>query len=383
MRTEHHHPNDIQQQNQQPVTSKDVAKLAGVSQSAVSRTFTPGMSVSNRMREKVLSASAALHYQPNLIARSLSTQRSRLIGVVVSYLENQFYPLVIEQLCKSLRAHHYHVMLFFAEEGQSEHHDSDLMSYRLDAIIVASSTLSPKVMSHCLVNHVPVIQFNRTHLGLHIDGISSSVVSDNEMGGRLVAKTLVNTGHSKIAYLAGLESSSTNRDRERGFVSQLTELGASLHSRAVGHYDFDAAVAATLVLFDVSSPKFRPDAIFVANDHMAFAVMDTLRHTLGLRIPQDVSVVGYDNVPLAQWASYNLTTIEQPYIAMADAVVDNVLSMLKPLNKANSPTQTPTQTPTKRQSHTVLPARLIERGTVLDRMKMLNNENQTLRKLSI
>ena len=114
---------------------------------------------------------------------------------------------------------------------------------------------------------------------------------------------LLSNGHEKIGYIAGWEGASTQRDREAGFVAALEQAGKSLHAREVGNFRFDEAQEATKRMFTVGD---RPDAVFVANDHMAFAVIESLRFDLGLRVPEDVSVVGYDDVPLAAWRSYDL-----------------------------------------------------------------------------
>jgi DNA-binding LacI/PurR family transcriptional regulator len=135
----------------------------------------------------------------------------------------------------------------------------------------------------------------------------------------MVAELLLDRGHQKIAFLAGLENSSTNLDRERGFNAVLDEAGVKVHSRAIGHYSFELAQLATRQLF--SGPDL-PDAVFVANDHMAIAAMDVLRIELNLRVPQDVSVVGFDDVPQAAWGSYSLTTVIQSVEDMVAATVD-------------------------------------------------------------
>ena len=139
------------------------------------------------------------------------------------------------------------------------------------------------------------------------DPSMSAVTSDNYAGGRKVAEFLLAAGHRKIGYIAGWEGASTQRDRETGFCERLAEDGLTLHARGVGNFKMETAAEATRQMFTGD----RPDAVFVGNDHMAFAVMDVLRFELGLRIPEDVSVVGYDDVPPAAWRAYNLTTIRQ------------------------------------------------------------------------
>jgi DNA-binding LacI/PurR family transcriptional regulator len=145
------------------------------------------------------------------------------------------------------------------------------------------------------------------------------VRSDNVGGAAEIARFLVAGGHQRIAYIAGREDSSTNLERERGFAEGLAALGQRVQARAAGNYDARSAREAALELF--SRARNRPDAVFVAGDLMALSVMDTLRHELGLRVPEDVSVVGFDGVPQAAWPSYQLTTFEQPVEPMVDAAV--------------------------------------------------------------
>jgi len=132
--------------------------------------------------------------------------------------------------------------------------------------------------------------------------------------------------HQRIAYIAGNENSSTNNDRENGFKQGLADADLSVWKRVVGMYNFERAAIVTRELLDSDE---KPDAIFVANDHMAFAVMDVIRSEYGLRIPEDISVVGYDNVPEADWAAYDLTTVEQPVDAMIDETVDILLKQME------------------------------------------------------
>ena len=304
------------------VTSIDVARLANVSQSAVSRTFTPGASVSDDTKQRVLDAAKALGYRPNALARSLISGRSRIIGLVVAYLENHFYPIVIERLSRALKAHGYHVMLFMTEQGQQDQVINEILQYKMDGVVLASVTLSSHIAEECANIGVPVVLFNRDIPDSHV----SSVTSDNELGGRLVAELLAKKQHQRISYIAGNENSSTNNDRENGFKQGLAEAGLSVWKRAVGMYSFEGATTAARALL---APDEKPDAIFVANDHMAFAVMDVIRSEYGLRIPEDISVVGYDNVPEAAWAAYNLTTVEQPVDAMIEETVNILLKQME------------------------------------------------------
>ena len=203
--------------------AQDVADLAQVSQSAVSRTFTPGASVSEQTRRKVLAAAQKLGYRPNALARSLITRRSRIVALVMSYLENQFYPLVIEQLSQKLQKEGYHVLMFIAEVDEAADGVlAEILQYQVDGIVMASAMLSPNVARSCAEVGVPVVQFNRVSiLGGLARHASSSVTSDNYAGGQLVARLLVERGYRRFGFLAGLEDSSTSIERERGYRDAL------------------------------------------------------------------------------------------------------------------------------------------------------------------
>ncbi|OZI34785.1 LacI family transcriptional regulator [Bordetella genomosp. 10] len=299
--------------------AQDVADLANVSQSAVSRTFTPGASVSEETRRKVLAAAQKLGYRPNALARSLITRRSRIVALVMSYLENQFYPLVIEKLSQKLQKEGYHVLMFIAEVDEAADGVlAEILQYQVDGIVMASAMLSPNIARGCAEVGVPVVQFNRiSMLGGLARHASSSVTSDNRAGGRLAARLLAARGYRRFGYLAGLEDSSTSIERERGFREELAALGHDLRRREAGHYDFDRAQAAARRLFDGGGI----DGLFVANDHMAIAALDVLRLELKLRVPEDVGVIGFDDVPQAAWGAYRLTTVRQQLEPMVDATV--------------------------------------------------------------
>ncbi|MDC1507582.1 substrate-binding domain-containing protein, partial [Oceanospirillaceae bacterium] len=160
---------------------------------------------------------------------------------------------------------------------------------------------------------VPVVLFNRTQ----DDEALSCVTSDNFNGGVKAARFLLAGGHNKLGYIAGWEGASTQRNREFGFTAALQQAGVKLHAREVGDFSMEQASAATRRMF-ADNP---PDAVFVANDHMAFAVMDTLRFELGFNIPKDVSLISYDDVPAAAWPAYNLTTVRQRVNQMVQETV--------------------------------------------------------------
>ena len=304
------------------VTSLQVAKKAGVSQSAVSRVFTPGASASRATIDKVKKAANDLGYRPNILARAMVSGKSRIIGVVVAYLENQFYPEALERLSNSLQAKGYHVLIFMAGKNMQSLDGvvEEILDYQVDGIVAASVAMSSTLAERCKFAGVPMVLFNRSQ---DLPSMSA-VTSDNIAGGRKVAEFLISGNHKKIGYISGWEGASTQRDREAGFISCLANSGFTLHNRQVGNFVMEEAKEATRKMFS-SDP---PDAVFVANDHMALAVMDTLRYEIGLKIPQDVSVIGYDDVPASAWPPYDLTTVRQPVNKMVQETVEILIEKI-------------------------------------------------------
>lgn len=303
------------------VTSAEVAERAGVSRSAVSRVFTPGASVSEKTADRVRRAAAELGYRPNVLARSLMTGRSRIIGLVVAYLDNHFYPTALEKLSNALQERGYHVMVFMASQTADNIDEvlDEILGYQVDGLVMASAAISSELAARCRDSAVPVVLFNRRQQ----NALQTSVTSDNYRGGRIAAEFLVAGGHERIAHIAGWQGASTALDREAGFRDGLRRAGRSLFARSVGDFDPGRARDAARQMFGAPA---RPDAVFVANDYMAFLVMDVLRDEMGLRVPQDVSVVGFDDVPTAAWAAYDLTTVRQDTDAMVAETVRTMLA---------------------------------------------------------
>jgi len=304
------------------VTSLEVARRAGVSQSAVSRVFS-GASASRETIAKVRKAAEELSYRPNPIARAMITGRSRIIGLVVAYLDNQFYPLALERLSSALQAKGYHILVFLTSNSEAEVENvvREFFDYHVDGIITASVGMSNDLTARCAAAGIPVVMFNRGQDGSGI----SSVTSANTQGGRKVADFLASLGHRRIAHIAGWAGSSTGRDRRRGFLEGLAERGIRPLEIIDGMYSREAAAEATRTLMALRTP---PEAIFVGNDHMAFATLDVLRSELGLKVPADVAVVVADDVPLAAWPAYDLTTVRQPLNPMVEATVETLLAKI-------------------------------------------------------
>jgi DNA-binding LacI/PurR family transcriptional regulator len=299
-----------------PVTARAVAQALGISQSSVSRAFTRDASISPAMRARIVQAADQLGYKPNAIARSLITRRTNIVGIVMANLTNPFYPEVLEQLTIRLQAGGRQTLLFNVPPGKDVDDELPLLlQYQVDAVIITSATVSSAMARTCAERGTPVVLFNRYVPGAAV----AAIACDNVEGGRAAAEHLIRQGHARPAFVAGRTDTTTNLDRERGFVERLKELGVALHARdGGGEYTYESGFASALRLIRLPEP---PDAIFFANDILAIGGIDALREA-GVRVPDDVSIIGFDNIPVAGWAPYSLTTMRQPIREMVELTAE-------------------------------------------------------------
>ncbi|WP_414447176.1 LacI family DNA-binding transcriptional regulator [Burkholderia sp. 22PA0099] len=305
-----------------PATAHEVARLAGVSQSAVSRVFTPGASVAPATRERVIAAAGQLGYRPNLVARSLITRRSNVIGVVVPANGNPFYQRALERLSAAFARAGYRALLFPTDaRAGADPILEDVLRYRVDALVLISTSFSSRFADECLQIGLPVVMFNRKTDST----AASSVTGQNRDGAERLAEFLVAGGHARFAYLAGLAQSSTNRDREEGFKAGLARHGVKRIQQEAGDYSADGAERAARALLGAKRP---PDAIFCANDHMALVAISVARAEFGLTVGEDVSIVGFDDIDMGRWPLFGLTTYSQPLDEMVERAARLVLQQL-------------------------------------------------------
>jgi DNA-binding LacI/PurR family transcriptional regulator len=298
-------------------TSADVARLARVSQSAVSRTFTPGASVAPETRRRILAAAEQIGYRPDMIARSLMSGRSNIVGVGCGNLNNPFLSAILDRLTMRLSDAGLRLLLFPSDERSVAHTPSrEALQYRLDALVLLASALSPELGEHCARARVPVVLCNRHAAD---DGEESSVSGDNYLGGRSVAAFLCAGGHKRFAFISGSEQSQASLQRQNAFEGYLREHGHEAPAIEAGLFTHGGGAAAMRRL--MLRPD-RPDAVFCANDLMAAAAIDVARYECGLVVGRDVSIVGFNDIDLASWPSYSLTTYSQSVDNIAEELVE-------------------------------------------------------------
>lgn len=320
---------DPSSERKKAVTSYDVAALAGVSQSAVSRCYKPGASVSKKMRAKVERAAKELGYEPNALARSLITSRSNSVGVIISNLTNLYYPEVLAQLSQRFSEQGIRVLLFALEsESQADRALSQIWQYKVDGVICAAK-LTREQITEFSDRGIPLLFYNR-QAGSHA---ASAVCCDQADGTELLVQGLIKAGHTSFTLLKGPADSVVGNEREESARATLSKAGISDVTELHGDFSYEGARDAIRHMMD--SGIDTPSAIICANDVSAIGAIDTLRNEFDLDVPDQVSVVGFDGVGPSSWASFGLTTIRQPVRRMTKAAVDMILERVETPELAN------------------------------------------------
>ena len=309
------------------VSAQQVAQLAGVSRSAVSRAFTPGASIAADTREKIVKAADQLGYHVNDLARGLLANRSRLVGLVVTKPELGFRAHLVAALSRALirRGN----IPFLINTGSSDAElaaaRAALFGYRAEATIILSGSPPRSFVELARRNGQPLVMLGRSEPGcdhVHIDNIGAA---------KKAAALFVDRGFFRLG-LAGSQSGTPSIvERERAFVAEAERLGAIVSVARGADSDYEGGQQAASKLLGAAR---RPQAIFCVNDLIAFGMLDAARSRFGLNVPEHLSVIGFDDVPEAAWAAYRLTTFRQD----PDEMAENAIAQLdRRLGKPTSP----------------------------------------------
>lgn len=325
------------------ITLKEVALRAGVSRAAVSRSFTEGASVSARTRAKVMQAAAELGYSPNMLARSLTTRRTQLVGLVSNNFHNPVFLQIFDLFTRTLQDRGLRPLLVnLSDETDPDRSVQLLRQYSVDGVVVASSHLPDGFATAFHAAGLPVVHaFGRATAAPTVD----VVAIDNIAAGRMAAETLVARGYRSLGFLGGPERASTTEDRLAGFTQAAHAAGAHVIAHFAGAYSFDAGRAAMQALL----PGTRPEAWFCADDVLSIGAMSALADA-GLRIPEDIGLIGLNDMEMAGWANIALTTIHQPFEGIVTASIDLMADRFN----------TPDAAPRLR----LFPCHIVERGTL-------------------
>ena len=326
------------------VTAADVARRAGVSRSAVSRAFTPGASISREVRQRILGAADHLGYRVNRLAQSLNQARSNVIGLVGTDLQQPFHAELLATLSAALLADGFQCMLLNAANACQDMTAliARVLEYRVAAIVVMTGTPPSRIVEECLNNGVPVVLVNKLLPKLAVD----TVIADHAAGGRLAAEHLLAAGCRRLAVVSSGARTVSLVERIEAFCAHAVAGGMKAHvwqQGAMTDYHTGREAARALVA------KSGIDGVFCVTDLLAMGFLDATRFECGRRVPEDLSVIGFDDIPQAAWSAYRLTTFRQPVGDLAAAVMSVIRSA-----EGSSP----------RHGLIKVPVRLIARSTV-------------------
>ena len=325
-------------------TLRNVAELAGVSRSAVSRTFTPGASVSKETRHRVEQAARQLGYHPNALASSLTTGRTKLIGLVFNNFHNPLFLEVFDRFTRSLQAIGLRPLIInLTDETDPQNSVQMLRQYSVDGVVLASSTLPLSFAQAFRDAGMPIVhsfgKYSSTPK-VHVVGI------DNQECGRLAAETLLARGYRHLAFLGGPEGATSTQDRMQGFLSVLNQRSdVEISCSFAEDYTFKAGRNEMMRLLSGR----RAEAYFCGDDVLSIGALSAVQD-FGLNVPDDLGLIGLNDMEMAGWQNINLTTIGQPLADIIAASVDQMAALL----------EDPEKTPESR----LFECHLVERGTL-------------------
>ena len=332
------------------LTLEEVGKLAGVSRSTVSRVINDHPSVREQVRERVWQVINDTGYQPHAAARSLVTRRTRIIGAIIPHavmtlFVDPFFPLLLCGITETCNDHGYYLMLslFNGPATEEELYRRLVHSGHLDGVIVASTRMDDPLVPALLDDDVPFIL-----VGRHSDSRAGYVDFDNVSASRMAVEHLIRLGHRRIATITGPLSMASGEDRLAGYCQALEAHRIPVQETLIVEGDFTegSGVMGMQRLLSAS-----PTAVFAASDTMATGALKVLREA-DLRVPEDVALVGFDDIPVAAALEPALTTVRQPIELLGSMAADLLLNLLE-----NPPA---TQAPAHR---IILPAKLIVRDS--------------------
>lgn len=301
------------------VTLKDVAERAGVSRAAVSRSFTPGASVSAKTRAKVERAAAELGYSPNILARSLTTRKTQLVGLVSNNFHNPVFLQIFDLFTRGLQEQGLRPLLVNLSDETDPGRSLDLMKqYSVDGVIIASSHVPDAFPLAFQEAGMPVVHaFGRATRSpvVPVAGI------DNVEAGRIAARTLIARGYRRLGFMGGPEGASTTQDRRQGFLEVAVEAGVATTVSFAGAYGFAEGRAEMQRLLAGA----RAEVWFCADDVLSIGALSAIRDA-GLSVPEEVGIIGLNDMEMASWAGIDLTTIHQPFAAIVHAAIDLIRS---------------------------------------------------------
>ena len=308
------------------ITIKDIAKRAGVSHSTVSRALRVNRLVSNETARRIHDIAQEMGYRPSAVARSLKTNRTQVLGVIVSSISDPFFGEILNGIEASAQAGGYSLFIAASQHDPIKERQivQTMMEQRTDGVIICSSSFSPEHGRQLLSYGFPVVVVN--HQGS--ESFNYSIYHDDIDGSSQITRHLISLGHKRIAYLGNSQSGRTTQDRLRGFLDAMAEAHLEVPENYVHHVEGSEPVlgAESVQYFAKLTP--RPTAIICFNDMLAIGVLKGCEQS-GLRVPEDISVTGFDNITYSAFTTPSLTTFDQPKFSIGQEAAQLLLDLLQ------------------------------------------------------
>jgi LacI family transcriptional regulator len=307
-------------------TIKDIARKAGVSGATVSRVINNMANVKPETRSRVLKAIEELNYYPNSLARGMRSKKTNSIGLLVADITNPFYAETAKTIIEAAGRFNYSIILCNTNNDllEQQKYIDVLLQRKVDGLIFASVHYKDPSLTPVAASQIPYILYNRRMADS--DGINY-VVLDNELGALIAVEHLYGLGHRRIAFIRGPNTFSTGRERLNGYIQALDKFKIPYDGSIVVQGKYSEKQSYNAVKKLLSAEK-RPDAIFASNDLMALSAMEAIMSS-GLKIPDDIAVVGFDDIEIASHSAIQLTTVSQNRKMMAEIAIDSLRKMIQ------------------------------------------------------
>jgi len=310
-------------------TIYDVAKIAGVSPSTISRVMNTPEIVAEDTRQKVRNAVKELAYIPNMMAASMPRRRTNYIGLIIPDITNIFFSNLVRGVQDVCEKHGYSVLVVNSDDSQEKEgrYLKLLYSRRVDGVILTVAGYREEEFPEeelSLLKKMNIVLIDR-----EINGMTTPIVKVNNFAGAYSAvKYLLTMGHKKIMYLAGIKGTKTNQEREKGYLSALKEAHINWKKELVADFRLDTAYQKIIHYWpQLKNSDELPTALFAANDLMAIGALKAFAQ-LKIRVPEDISIIGFDNIPFSDCTYPPLTTIAQPTYQMGQKAVETLLKLI-------------------------------------------------------
>lgn len=304
------------------VTIKDVAREAGVSISTVSNALNDVDVLNPETKKHVLEVAHRLHYMPNLNGRNLKMQETKVIGLFINSIAGPYYGTLADSIYKSCRKSGYELNIYISD--RNDNLMANILGRRVDGAIILNEYVGEEQEKMLEENELPIVFIDRERKGKSM----GSVVFDSYHEGELAAKYLLELGNKTFGYVEGVENNFDNVERKRGFTNILKRAGIMLSEEYIWRGEFERETAYESVMQFLETGRPLPEAIFAANDLSAIGIIEALMEA-GIKVPDQVSVIGCDDIDMAQFVRPSITTIRTSYESQGIRAVQHLISMIK------------------------------------------------------